>query len=154
MRTVSLSVVVPASADTVWRAVCSPAGFRFVSRGLVIWSAAAGRNEPWRQGETVSGRMFAAGIVPVSFHTLTFVRLDDSTREFRTDEFGGIIKKWNHSITVTPIDAAHSRIDDTVTFSGGVLTPLLELAVRVFYLIRKPRWIGLARAVAGGRLDD
>lgn len=153
MRTVSLSVVVPAQADAMWRSVRSPAGFRFVSRGLVTWSAASQRSEPWREGETVSGWMFAGGLVPVAFHTLTFVRLDDRTREFRTNEHGGIIKEWKHSITVTPIDSTHSRIVDSVSFSGGWLTPALELAVRLFYVIRKPRWISLAREVSAGRLS-
>lgn len=152
MPTVSLSVVVPSNADVVWSSVCSPAGFRFVSRGLVTWAAASQRDEPWREGETVSGWMYAGGVIPVAFHTLTFVRLDDRTREFRTDEHGGIITSWRHSITVTPIDAAQCRIDDSVVFSGGWMTPVLELAVRLFYIIRKPRWVGLARALASGRL--
>lgn len=150
MKTTSLSIVVPATADDMWRAVRSPAGFRFVARGLVRWPVAAQRTEPWHEGETVSGWMFAAGIVPVAHHSLTFVRLDDATREFRTDEHGGVIRRWNHSITVTPVDDSHSRIDDSVTFSGGIFTWPLALAVRVFYFIRRPRWIALARAIVAG----
>lgn len=154
MRTVSLSIVVPANPDAVWEAVCSPSGFRFVSRGLVTWAAAANRSARWKEGETVSGWMYLAGFVPVSFHTLTFVRLDDRTREFRTSEFGGVIKQWNHSITVSPVDDTHSRIDDTVRFSGGWLTPALEIAVRLFYAIRRPRWVQLARALTNGSFPD
>ena len=152
MPTVSLTVDLQASADTVWRAVKSPLGFRFVSRGLVRWPIAEGRNTPWVSGETVRGWIFAAGIVPVAFHELTFVLLDDDTREFRTDEHGGFITRWNHNISVTPITDSTCRIDDTVTFSGGIVTPLLTIAVRVFYAIRRYRWVSLARALSTGAL--
>ena len=102
MRTVSLSLEVSASATQMWSAVTSPIGFRFISRGLVRWPIAARRTEPWREGETVTGWMFAAGIVPVAHHTLTFVRLDDATREFRTDERGGDRKS-------TRLNSSHNR---------------------------------------------
>lgn len=148
MATVSLSVSVPAPADSVWQAVKSPAGFRFVSRGLVRWPVAANRTEPWREGETVSGWMFFFQILPVARHNLTFITLDDHNRAFRTDEHGGIIRSWKHSITVTPVDDSHARVDDSVTFSGGMLTPLLEIAVKTFYLVRRPRWVELGKAIS------
>lgn len=152
MATVSLSVSIPAAADDVWRAVQSPLGFRFVSRGLVWWPVAARRTRPWVEGETVAGWIFFFGFLPAAFHTLTFTSLDSSTRQFRTNEHGGIIRSWRHSITVTEISPIESRVDDSVTFSGGLLTPLLELAVRLFYVIRRPRWIALAQALATGEL--
>lgn len=150
MATTSLVVDVPAAADTMWRAVTSPAGFRFVSRGLVRWPVVAHRTEAWQQGETVRGWMFFFQIVPVALHTLTFERLDAATREFRTSEHGGIIRSWHHSITVEPTGENTCRIHDTVTYSAGILTPFLALAVRTFYAIRRPRWVGLARYISGG----
>lgn len=150
MPTVSLSLEVPASAAQMWSGVTSPIGFRFVSRGLVRWPVVASRTERWHEGETVTGWMFMAGFLPMSRHSLTFVRLDDESREFSTNEHGGPIRSWNHRITVTPLTEATSRIDDRVTFDGGVLTPALWVLVRLFYAIRRPRWVGLARALAHG----
>lgn len=152
MATVSLVATVPAAADTMWRAVVSPVGFRFVSRGLIRWPVAATRTERWREGETVEGWMFFFGFIPVARHRLTFVTLDDATRQFRTDERGGIIKGWNHSITVTPAGANRSTIVDSVTFTGGIFTPGLWVMVKLFYAIRAPRWVGLARAISTGSL--
>ena len=152
MPTVSLSIDVPANAETVWSGVTSPVGFRFVSRGLVHWPVVADRVARWREGETVTGWMFLLGFLPMSKHTLTFARLDDSEHEFSTREHGGPIRSWNHRITVTPLTASTSRIYDRVTFDGGILTPALWLLVRAFYVIRRPRWIALARALASGSL--
>lgn len=152
MPTVSLSTVVPADADLVWSAVTSPAGFRFVSRGLVWWPVVARRTEHWRERETVVGWMFLLGFLPMSRHSLTFERLDPETREFTTDEHGGPIRAWNHRITVTPLTASTCRIDDRVTFDGGVLTTALWVLVRLFYVIRRPRWASLGRALASGSL--
>lgn len=150
MPTASLSIVAPASAATVWSGVTSPVGFRFVSRGLVWWPIVADRSERWHEGETVTGWMFLLGFLPMSRHSLTFERLDDSAFEFSTRERGGPIRAWNHRITVTALTTDTCRIDDRVTFDGGILTPALWVLVRAFYVIRRPRWIGLARALSDG----
>lgn len=152
MPTVSLSVTVPAPADSVWAAVTSPVGFRFVSRGLVRWPVVARRTQRWHEGETVEGWMFLLGFLPMSRHSLTFDRLDGATREFVTSEHGGPIRSWKHRITVTPLSDSTSQIDDRVTFDGGVLTPALWVLVKLFYVIRRPRWISMARALADGSL--
>jgi hypothetical protein len=96
--------------------------------------------------------MFFFGFVPVARHRLTFVTLDDHSCTFHTNEKGGIITAWQHIIRVTPDGQDSSRVDDTVTFSGGVFTPALWILVKLFYAIRAPRWVGLARAVHSGEL--
>ena len=153
MPTIALSLEVPASAPNLWRAVTSPIGFRFVSRGLVRWPVVADRIERWHEGETVTGWMFLLGFLPMSKHTLTFERLDDSDLEFSTREHGGPIRSWNHRITVTPLTSQSCRIDDRVTFDGGFLTPALWVLVRAFYVIRRPRWTALAAALSSGTLS-
>lgn len=147
MPTVSLSCDLPAPAPLVWSAVVSPIGFRFVSRGLVRWPVVATRIDRWQQGETVIGWMFLLGFLPMSRHSLTFERLNDSEHEFSTREHGGPIRSWNHRITVTPVSEDACRIHDRVTFDGGVLTPALWILVKLFYIIRRPRWTQLARAL-------
>jgi hypothetical protein len=97
--------------------------------------------------------MFFFGFVPVARHQLTFVTLDDGSRTFHTNEKGGVITAWEHTIRVTPDREGGSRVDDTVTFSGGVFTPALWILVKLFYAIRAPRWVGLARAVHSGELE-
>jgi len=153
MPTVSLTARVPASTDDMWRAVVSPLGFRYVSRGLVRWPVVATRTTRWREGETVEGWMFFFGFIPVARHRLTFVTLDDLSYTFQTDERGGIISSWQHRIVVSAAGAKDSVVTDSVTFSGGIFTPALWVLVKLFYLVRAPRWIGLARAVHSGELD-
>jgi hypothetical protein len=152
MPTVSLTAQVPCAPAHMWRAVVSPVGFRFVSRGLVHWPVVATRTTRWLEGEAVEGWMFFFGFVPVARHRLRFVKLDDDSRTFQTDERGGIISSWQHTITVTPDGDRGSRVHDTVTFSGGIFTPALWILVKLFYAIRAPRWVGLARAVDSGDL--
>jgi len=153
MPTVSLTARVPAPSDDMWRAVVSPQGFRYVSRGLVHWPVVASRTARWREGETVEGWMFFFGFIPVARHRLTFVTLDDHSYTFQTDERGGIISSWQHRIVVSPAGARDSVVTDSVTFSGGIFTPALWVLVKLFYLVRAPRWVGLARAVHSGELD-
>jgi hypothetical protein len=97
--------------------------------------------------------MFFFGFIPVARHRLTFVTLDDLSYTFQTNERGGIISSWQHRIVVSAAGTKDSVVTDSVTFSGGIFTPALWVLVKLFYLVRAPRWIGLARAVHSGELD-
>ena len=55
MQTIHLETELPASADRVWQAMCHPASFTYVTRGLIGVPALAGRTEPFREGETGTG---------------------------------------------------------------------------------------------------
>ena len=55
MQTIYLETELPASADKVWHAMCHPASFTYVTRGLIGIPALAGRTEPFREGESGTG---------------------------------------------------------------------------------------------------
>ena len=75
------------------------------------------------QGETITMRLKILGI-PANRHTLHLKEVDDATRTIRTNEHGGSLKTWNHTIQIEPTSDATCRYTDVVEFNAGALTPI------------------------------
>jgi hypothetical protein len=133
-------VDLPAPAGAVFAAVRTPAAFRIVTRGLIRLTGLAGRDEPWREGESDRGVLLLFGVIPVSVHRITAESIDPDARVLQSDESGGLIRSWRHRITVAPIDERSSRYEDLIEIDAGIVTP--------FIAIRQRRWRELADVLA------
>jgi hypothetical protein len=144
MAVVDVSTSLDAPADVVWAAVKTPAAFRRVTRRLLAMPAIRGRQDDWREGETVVGWVFLFGFLPFARHHLHIASIDESTRTLSSREFGGLITTWNHDIEITRIDAATCRYRDRIAIQAGILTPAIVVYARCFYRMRQRRWRALA----------
>jgi hypothetical protein len=140
MRTVHISTELPTDASRVWAAVCHPASFLYVCRGLIGFPALVGRTEPLREGETGTSWMMLFHAIPLSRHTIHIVDIDDQSRSIRTREYGGFLRTWNHTLHVEPVAAERCRYSDTVDTDAGVLTAAVVKAAVVIYAYRQRRW--------------
>lgn len=147
MAIVDRTTTLPAPADAVWRAVRTPGAFRLVTRGLLRMPAISDRVAPWREGETVSGWIWLFEVIPVSRHTIRLAEVDHPSRSARSEEHGGLIRRWDHLITVEPIDEHSCRYRDRIEIEAGLFTPAVAAFANVFYRIRQRRWRELAAAL-------
>jgi hypothetical protein len=148
MRVVERSTVLEASADAVWAAVKTPAAFRRVTRGILAMPVIGGRQDDWREGETVVGWVFLFGFLPFSRHHLHVAGIDESKRVLSSREHGGLISAWNHDIEVLPIDAGTCHYRDRIEIEAGIVTTLVVLYARWFYRTRQRRWRALAEQLS------
>lgn len=145
MAIVERSTSLGASADAVWAAVKAPSAFRRVTRGLLTMPTIKTRNDSWQVGETVKGWVFLFGIIPFSRHQLYVASINEDTRTLRSQEKGGLIRKWNHDIVVTPVNESQCKYLDRIEISAGLLTPLIVVYAHWFYRMRQRRWRVLAK---------
>lgn len=143
-RTISRTTILDAPCDVVWAAVRTPQAFRFITAGLLGWSPARRRTEPWVQGEELSGWLFLGGVLPFSRHRIRFATIDDQRRLLQSEESGGLIRSWCHDITVEPADGDRTRYTDTIRIHAGAATPVVAAFASVFYRARQRRWRTLA----------
>jgi hypothetical protein len=61
-----------------------------------------------------------------------------------SQEGGGLIRRWNHDIIVTPQGEASCSYRDVIDIDAGVFTPAIALYARWFYSMRQRRWRVLA----------
>ncbi len=107
-----------------------------------------GRQDDWREGETVVGWVFLFGFLPFSRHHLHVARIDDATRTLSSREHGGMISIWNHDIEVVPIDQKTCHYRDRIEIEAGIATSLIVLYARWFYRMRQRRWRAVARELS------
>jgi hypothetical protein len=144
MATVKISTQLAASPNAVWRAVKTPDAFRTVTRGLLTMPAIKRRHDTWREGETVVGWLFLFGVLPFSHHVLHVAQIDESAMILRTQERGGILRRWDHEIFVVPYGSSQSTYRDRIDIDAGILTPAVVLCANWFFRMRQRRWRTLA----------
>lgn len=143
--TVERSSVLPVDADRVWSAMCRAETFRYVCRGLLGWPALAGRTEPVREGESGTGWLFLFHVLPLYRHRIHVVAVDAATRTIRTEEGGGVLRAWRHTLHVEPLGAGASRYTDRIELDAGPLTAVSAAVTRGIFAYRHLRWRRLAR---------
>jgi ligand-binding SRPBCC domain-containing protein len=129
-----------APAPAVWDAVCTPAAFRAVTRGLLRYPPVARRAVAWREGETVSGRLWLFGVLPLTRHTIRVARIDPARLTLTSDEHGGPIRSWVHDIVLEPLDEHRTRYTDRVRIEAGWATLPVAGFAWLFYRLRQARW--------------
>jgi ketosteroid isomerase-like protein len=155
MSIVIVRTVLDAPAHAIWRAVRTPAGFRFVTRGLVDLAGIDEHEDTtWEPGTTMAGRLRVLGI-PFSKHRITLESIDHERRRLQSDEGGGPIRSWRHLITVEQVDGepGRSHYTDTIEIRAGALTPAIVGFAHVFYRLRQRRWRRLAPVLAAVSTD-
>jgi ligand-binding SRPBCC domain-containing protein len=151
MQTVNETTRLPAPADAIWAAVTvSPDAFRFVTRGLVALPAVRRWDRTPAAGDRLHGRLWLFGVIPAWHHTIEFVDVDQARRRMVTEEHGGMLRRWRHTIEVEPDGADACRYRDRVDIDAGLTTPVVVGIARVFYRLRQRRWHTIARLLRAG----
>ncbi len=119
MQTIYLESELPVSADKVWHAMCHPASFTYVTRGLIGIPALARRTESFREGESGTGWLLLLDLILVSRHTIYLASLDEPPRTLRSREHGEVLRTWNHTLHAEPAGDKRCRYNDTADIDAG-----------------------------------
>lgn len=113
-----------ASADAVWAAVKTPAAFRRVTRGILAMPVIGGRQDDWREGETVVGWVFLFGFLPFSRHHGHCRQLPQLSVSLRSREGRKRARKTTStSVThVIGLDAILVTTESSSTLAGNAIT--------------------------------
>lgn len=147
---VSVQSVLPCPPEFVWDMVQTSALFFEVIRPLLAVKPLPGNLFPprWREGESVSCRMYLFGWLPLGRHTIRFDRIDPQRRQIQTKESGRLIRRFRHRIEVGRAAGGHALYSDEVELDFGPLTHPVAAVARCFFRHRHRRWktlIGGAR---------
>jgi len=145
VRTVHLETILPITADRAWPAVLSPVTFLYLCKGLFGFPALSGRSEPLRAGESGTGWLVAFHLIPAYRHTIEVVGVDEATKTVRTHEHGGMLRAWNHTLHVEPVDERSCRYSDTIAIDAGPATALAATVANGIFRYRQRRWHKLVR---------
>lgn len=148
MRSISISTHLDCDADVAFEALQSIQAFVHVAHGAARFPVAEQHVTPLVEGEAITGWVFLLGVIPFSKHTIGFEIVDPATRTLRSNEHGGLLKRWDHTITTTPEEGGCRYVDE-VDIDAGLLTPLVVAYAHAFYRYRQRRWRRLAPVLEG-----
>jgi hypothetical protein len=154
---VLLKLVLDCEADAAWRALRSPDVFRQVSSPFMAFESLdpGGFTEQWSDGEhRVSAKAF--GLIPAGEQIIdisTEERLDRAHGRHASPALVRIVHDtgrgltwpltittgWHHRMAVSELPGGRTLYRDELSFSAGVLTPLVWLAYWGFW-----QWRALA----------
>lgn len=140
MRTVRIETELHTAAERVWAAMLHPASFSYVCRGLIGIPALVGRTDALREGESGTAWLLLFHLIPLSRHTIHLVEIDQVTRTLRSQEHGGLLRVWNHTLHVEPVSERTCRYSDTVDIEAGTLTAVVARLAILIYRYRQRRW--------------
>jgi len=143
---VDVSTVLNICAAKAWNEVQKSSLHRHV-----IWPLARlvpigpGIPEPWSERLTIRCRLFVFGIIPIGVHTIQFERIDQENNEMRTREHNPVVPRWDHVVSIKPLDDSRSIYRDTIDIDAGSLTFFVWAWANWFYRHRQRRWRALVK---------
>jgi ligand-binding SRPBCC domain-containing protein len=144
---VVVSTTLPVSADEAWALARRPATVQHVVKPILRITAADGQTVPEQlePGMRLNLRIspFGLGLLPSWSHQIDVVAVEPYL--MRTEERGGSIRTWRHTLSFTPLGNRSCLYEDRIELDAGPLTPLVWLYTQGFYRYRHARWRRLAR---------
>jgi hypothetical protein len=144
------SSTLAAPADAVWDAVLHPSTFSFVAGPLLRYPAAELAETRWVAGMELEDRLLLLGFVPLGRHHIRIESVDGDARRLQTREHGSLVRRWDHTITVDPIDERSCRYTDQLEIEAGAPTAVIAVLARVLFRYRHLRWRRLAAELSAG----
>jgi ligand-binding SRPBCC domain-containing protein len=100
--------------------------------------------EQLEHGMRLSLRISPFGLLPSWSHQIDVVAVEPHL--IRTEEHGGSIRRWRHTLSFTPVGDRSCRYEDRIDLDAGVLTLLVWLYAHGLYRYRQARWRRLAKS--------
>ncbi len=135
------------AAEKVWRNLLKRDTFLYITRGMLGFQGSERWPEGFREGMQLDTRLFLFHVIPGWRHTLRVIKVDDEQMELTSEEGGGIVRQWDHRISVQSRSAARCQYTDEIEIHAGWLTAVIWIFAHVFYRYRQLRWRRLARTL-------
>ena len=134
-----IQTVIPLPAQTVWERLRHFETLEHITKGLIRFQKLTPIPE-LTDGARLKVRFWFFHVVPAPWvHDLKMRRYDSKHMEMVTEEGGGFIKVWNHTIRVQKHQQG-SFYTDEVEIRAGLMTPIVYAYSWMFYHYRQWRW--------------
>jgi hypothetical protein len=145
---VDVSTTLDCSAAKAWNEVQKSSLHLHVVWPLArIVSTGAPFPDRWSEGLTIQCRLFIFVAIPIGVHTILIEKIDQKNYEIQSREHDPLVRRWDHVISIKPLDALRSIYRDTIDIDAGSLTFVVWAWANWFYRHRQRRWRALAKTL-------
>jgi hypothetical protein len=136
------------SAAKAWNEVLTSSLLLHVIWPLVrVVPVGASFPQRWSEGSTLQCKSYIFGIIPIGVHTIGVEKVDERNAQIQFREHDQLIKRWDHLISIKPLDDNRSIYRDTIDIEAGGLTLAVVAWANWFYRHRQHRWRALAKTL-------
>jgi hypothetical protein len=93
-----------------------------------------------RGGSPSTSMTFAFGVIPISVRTLHVEKIDQKNYEIQSREHDPLIARWDHLVSIKPLDDTRSIYCDTIDIGAGSLPFVVGAWANWFYCHHQRRW--------------
>lgn len=137
----TITTKLPISAASAWALLERSDTLVYITRGVVTFTQAKIFPTQWYEGLELQTGLKLFGLHSVSEYSIRFVRVDATNREIETQEGGGDLEYWNHTMRLIPdTNPEYCWYQDVVNVQAGKRTWLVWLFAHAFYRYRHLRW--------------
>ena len=142
-----LETVLECPAGAAWDAERKVAHLLSVARPLIALQPVDPEvaSADWVQDQSTDFKSLLFGVLPLGRLRVTVVEFNSEKRELRTEEGGGVIRRWSHRVRIDPLSPGQCRYRDDIEMEAGWLTHPLWLVAWLVYRLRQRRRRALAR---------
>ena len=145
---VESTVILPITAAKAFELLRRSDTLAKVAAGVMTYDTEALWPKYWQVDQKVNLKPRLRG-VPQGDHYVTFTTIDEGKRELKTEEFGGPIKSWKHTMILRDTPVGTCFYTDHIVIDAGWKTLWIWLFAKFFYRHRQKRWLKL---LANGEL--
>ena len=141
-----VSTILDCPAAKAWSEVQTSALLRYVNWPLMRFvPCGAPFPERWSGGTIIQWKVFMFGFIPMGVHTVRLEKVDQSHFEIHSREHNRFIARWDHVISIKPLDGTRSFYRDTIEIDANILTFVVWAWANWLYRHRQRRWRELSK---------
>jgi hypothetical protein len=153
---VSLSTRIALPPDQVWEKLQTPAPLIHIAAPLVRFELLDPANAAHFGGsDRFLVKLTLVGFLPFGTQWIVpSIHVGDAApwpKKLRDNGHSGLVKTWDHWITVEPDDTGGTQYRDEVEVRAGLLTAFIWAFAQIFYRHRQRRWRALANSISRGK---
>jgi hypothetical protein len=143
---VDVSTVLDCSVEKAWSEVQKSSLHQRVIRPLIRMVALPATPLPdrWEAKRVVRCDCYLFGFVPVGTQTIFIERIDHDRHEIQSREHSPLLKRWDHRVSIEPLDIGRALYRDEIEIDAGWLTIVVWAWANWFYRHRQSKWRPLA----------
>ncbi len=144
----NVTTILDCPATKAWTQVQTSALLHYVNWPLARFvPCGAPLPERWSEGLTLQWKFFMFAVIPMGVHTVHLEKVDQRNCEIHSHEHNRLVARWDHVISIKPLNDSRSLYRDTIEIDAGILTFVVWVWANWLYRHRQRRWRALAKSL-------
>lgn len=143
-----ISSILKSSSEKIWNKILNIETLTHICKPMATFKPLSKKqNLKWETDKEYIFKLFIYGFIPFGNHKIVLEKLDRNDKVIVSKEHNGIVKIWNHKITMENEENNTIKYTDEVEIYAGAFTLFVAAWGRLFYKHRQKKWQKIAKTL-------